>query len=87
MQSSASARPAAKPPGDVDAGVHDARAAGERVHGDAQLGRALDASIGERPRALVHAQVEASGFSHFRSEYTSLRVSARTAVPSRQARC
>src|SRR6266545_3769463 len=40
-----------------DAGVHDARATGERVHGNAELRRARDAPIGQRPRALVHAQV------------------------------
>ena len=43
--------------GHVDAGVDDARAARERVDGEAQLGRLLDAAIRQRPRAMVHPEI------------------------------
>ena len=37
--------------------IHDACAARERLHPDAQVGRPLDHPIGQCPRALVHAEV------------------------------
>ena len=38
----------------VDTEIEHARATGERVHGNSQLSRALDAPICQTPRPLVH---------------------------------
>ena len=57
MHNSASAIPAAKPPGASTPASITRAPLGERVHGDAQFGRARDASVGNRPRALVHAEI------------------------------
>ena len=52
MHSSASSRSRREAARHVDAGVEHARAAGERVHGDAQLRRPLDGAIGQ----IAHAR-------------------------------